>query len=98
MGAPRSSLMADAVQADPETMGYVRRSGYTFAQLTHKLWSLFQQPVGETSISLELIDKFPPKVLGVLEEALEPVIGDDCFGYLGFIHYPLSGDFGLDRY
>ena len=65
-----ASLIADVVQANPETMGYVRRSGYTFAQLTHKLWSLLQQPVGETSVSLELINKFPPRVLGVLEDAI----------------------------
>jgi len=65
-----ASLIADVVQANPETMGYVRRSGYTFAQLTHKLWSLLQQPVGETFVSLELINKFPPRVLGVLEDAI----------------------------
>jgi hypothetical protein len=55
-----ASLIADVVQANPETMGYVRRSGYTIAQLTHKLWYLLQQPVGETFVSLELINKFPP--------------------------------------
>ena len=43
-----ASLIVDVVQANPETMGYVRRSGYTIAQLTHKLWYLLQQPVGET--------------------------------------------------
>ena len=60
-----ASLIEDDVQANPETMGYVRRSGYTIAQLAHKLWYLLQQPVGETFVSLELINKFPPKVLGI---------------------------------
>ena len=72
-----ASLIADVVQANPETMGYVRRSGYTIAQLTHKLWYLLQQPVGETFVSLELINKFPPRVLGVLEESLGPDSRDD---------------------
>ena len=64
------------MRANAEIMGYVRRSGYTLAQLTHRLWSLLHQPAGETANSLELIEKFPPKVLGVLEDALEPVSQD----------------------